>query len=883
MKTKKLFFWALMASVIAIISAAMIVGCKEDVPQEEQKDEGPAMSVSGTCWEAESEGIYLQFASSGTRVTIFYEGGDSIVGSYGLNVLNTQMTIFAGDMTISGCRMNANGSALEVPFDGWVSFRYDGGCSKKSYYRPSVPDVPDAPASLVNTCWVSSDGSILSFAANSTSSRYAAIIPSSSSSCVQYYYWSTNGQNISLDKDGANYLFTSSANYNGVISGNTITLGGTTYTYSANCGCSEVTSLAGTTWKTSDNVYTLSFGSGSQVTYMSGSSTYSYYYGMRGQNVSIDNAAVSYLFGNSATMSGVIRGDKMYFCGGLTYTNQAGNCGSATPQCSLSYPQNLMGTYNGTSISLTWNALSGATKYYIYRTMGSGSEYSSSFSDATLIDSTTSTSYTSTSGIYSNYIYYYFVKARNATCISNTYNYTSVSTACSLSAPTGVTATANGTRANVAWNSVSGASKYYIYRYTSASATSNPPSSSAALIDSATTTSGSYAMLGGYNYYFVKAKGSTCTSGFSSASGAVNYVQAGGTTSGLYMGIIGFNNNLYTKAIGLLNASTKSSYQSHVNGLTSANGTLLYYAVENAIASVTAAATPSDLIKVAIVTFTDGLDQGSHMLNRQYEGDNAAYLTALKNGIDNTRVGNVSIEAYSIGIRGSDVTDNVQFAENLQKIASNNTADVQYVNEATDMVTVNARFQAIANSLTTTSSSQNMSITMPGQANGVLVRFTFDVPPTPEGATQAQIDAAVAAATNSTLYIEGVYEWSTYKLNNIVYSGMTSTSGASVTGTASTTVLTDVIYNFANTARTAGGAVPTTNVRMWTKPNATSTQPWGPNMEFGGSGAVNTQVTRKSAVVLMVLDCSSSLGTTGLQNVKNTANDFITTLVNGQQ
>jgi len=47
-------------------------------------------------------------------------------------------------------------------------------------------------------------------------------------------------------------------------------------------------------------------------------------------------------------------------------------------------------------------------------------------------------------------------------------------------------------------------------------------------------------------------------------------------------------------------------------------GTILYYSVDRAIDVLQSATLPNDLQKVALVTFTDGLDQGSFMLNNKY-------------------------------------------------------------------------------------------------------------------------------------------------------------------------------------------------------------------------------------------------------------------------
>jgi hypothetical protein len=79
---------------------------------------------------------------------------------------------------------------------------------------------------------------------------------------------------------------------------------------------------------------------------------------------------------------------------------------------------------------------------------------------------------------------------------------------------------------------------------------------------------------------------------------------------------------------------------------------------------------------------------------------------------------------------------------------------------------------------------------MQGQSNVTLSCFVFDVLPLLTATSiTAEIGTTTTAATNSTLYIEGVYEFSTKKLNNVRYVGMTSSSAA-LNGTQSTTIQT---------------------------------------------------------------------------------------------
>ena len=107
---------------------------------------------------------------------------------------------------------------------------------------------------------------------------------------------------------------------------------------------------------------------------------------------------------------------------------------------------------------LSWKAVSGATKYWIYRsTDGVNFKY---------FDSTTKTSYTN-SGAASGTKYYYRVKA---VAVVNGKNVTSANSSTkslftSLAKPSVSITTSNG-KPKLTWKAVTGADKYYVYRST---------------------------------------------------------------------------------------------------------------------------------------------------------------------------------------------------------------------------------------------------------------------------------------------------------------------------------------------------------------------------------------------------------------------------------
>ena len=322
--------------------------------------------------------------------------------------------------------------------------------------------------------------------------------------------------------------------------------------------------------------------------------------------------------------------------------------------------------------------------------------------------------------------------------------------------------------------------------------------------------------------------------------------------SGVYMGIIGFNQSLYRKGISSLSTTTKSQFTNFVNNLTSSNGTLLYYAVDNAIEALKGAELPEDLVNVSIITFTDGLDQGSIMMNSKYT-TNEAYLSAINTRIKTEEIKGLNLTAYSIGLRGNDVTDVTQFQKNLQSLAS----DADNAIEVSDISEVNAKFEDIANDVYNESFSYTIGLTIPGQSDGTRVRFTFD---------------NVSNASYSTMYIEGTFRLSDRTLTDITYVGLSCPSGATIKGVQDGIYVT---FTFEEVKSLTNRTISASYIDQWSY--ITDSSKWQINSEFTPENNTTMTVLRKSAVIMLVLDCSSSLGSQ-FSTVKTQANNFISRL-----
>lgn len=327
----------------------------------------------------------------------------------------------------------------------------------------------------------------------------------------------------------------------------------------------------------------------------------------------------------------------------------------------------------------------------------------------------------------------------------------------------------------------------------------------------------------------------------------------GGFNSGVYLGIMGFNQQLYPYPIYELTEGRKTALDNFIDGLNMMNGTLLYYSVEQALNTMQSTLLPDNISTAAIVTFTDGLDQGSMMMTDDYS-NNTEYLNALNSRIMNDSVSGQPITAYSIGLRGNDVADEGMFSDNLMKLAS---ADSN-AKEVASMEEVKEKFKEIAEQLSRSNYIQTINLTIPGQSSGTRVRFTFD---------------NVPDAVNSSLYIEGTFNISTFALEGVVYEGLVSTSGTEVKATNVDGIF--VSFTFEGVQTDDNTLIDSQFIDEWTY--VPSADKWQVNSEFDKTEDSDIITERNSAVIMLVLDCSSSLGE-DFETVKSSAKDFINTL-----
>ncbi|MCL2126932.1 MAG: fibronectin type III domain-containing protein [Treponema sp.] len=181
-------------------------------------------------------------------------------------------------------------------------------------------------------------------------------------------------------------------------------------------------------------------------------------------------------------------------------------------------------TLSSSSIQISWNAVSGATSYRVYRSTSASGTFNQ-------VGNPTSTPFTD-AGLSANTTYWYRVSATNSAGESSQSDVVSATTQSSgggitmPSTPTGVSATAlSSSSIQISWNAVSGAISYRVYRSTSASGTFNQ-------VDNPTSTSFTDAGLSASTMYWyrVSAINSAGESSQSDVVSATTQSSGGGIT-----------------------------------------------------------------------------------------------------------------------------------------------------------------------------------------------------------------------------------------------------------------------------------------------------------------------------------------------------------------
>ena len=226
-----------------------------------------------------------------------------------------------------------------------------------------------------------------------------------------------------------------------------------------------------------------------------------------------------------STVTGTSYTNTSYIESGNTYYYKVralksdGTAGAWSSIVSVTYKQTLSApTVTGGNDSqgrptLTWNAVSGAAKYEVYRARSKDGTYSK-------YSTTTGTAYTNSSYLTSGATYYYKVRALDANGNAGPYSaVVSVTCRLKLTAPTVTGGKDSQGRPTLKWNAVTGAAKYEVYRARSKDGDYIKYST----VTGTSYTNTSYIENGNTYYYKVRALGSDGTAGPDSTPVSVTY------------------------------------------------------------------------------------------------------------------------------------------------------------------------------------------------------------------------------------------------------------------------------------------------------------------------------------------------------------------------
>ncbi|MBQ4438914.1 DUF1566 domain-containing protein [bacterium] len=337
---------------------------------------------------------------------------------------------------------------------------------------------------------------------------------------------------------------------------------------------------------------------------------------------------------------------------------------------------------------------------------------------------------------------------------------------------------------------------------------------------------------------------------------------------GIYLGIIGFNYQLNIRNLSYLTNANMTEFQDFIDDFEMDDGTALYFADYTALKMMRDyTPVPPKLQTVALVTFTDGEDTSSDGPTNDPENynDPDVYLNAIHNKIVTNGIHGLSVEAYSIGLRSGDTGSD--FKSKLEKLASssNNAFEVSNMDE------VQERFTKIAEDLYSVFKTINIDFKVLGNySDGTRMRFSLDI------SCDHDENVCEKNGVNSNLYIDATYHrnGSERSFDNFAYHGF---SGS----------LTTVKCG----ERDAKGFYPCSfenlqydnmdteikQIELWKNDN----NEWKHENEALKQEDSNVNESKSSALIMLVLDCTTSLGNSKFKKLQEAGKDFIETLVNG--
>lgn len=331
---------------------------------------------------------------------------------------------------------------------------------------------------------------------------------------------------------------------------------------------------------------------------------------------------------------------------------------------------------------------------------------------------------------------------------------------------------------------------------------------------------------------------------------------------GIYLGVVGFNFFLQKKDICQLTNSNKDEFFTFIDNFTYDNdGTALYYADYTALNMLRSYNKPPELKNVILVTFTDGLDNestnndGGVVHNPEHYSTVDEYGEAIHNSILNQQIHGINVSSFSVGLKSQGASeDNERFTNTLRNISSSNS-NVYLVD---NMQQVLQTFTDIADSLHTLSSTVDVVVAIRGgYADGQNIRFNIRSNP------PAYIMATHRRAEGARI------------LEDISYYGL---QNGDTTLTSDSITYKGVFFTFPEMKYSDGSNVDINDVKTmecWIED-----ENWHIEKEFHPEEDVKPIEEKNSALIVLVLDCTRSLGNDNFRAMQRAAKSFVETILN---
>lgn len=196
---------------------------------------------------------------------------------------------------------------------------------------------------------------------------------------------------------------------------------------------------------------------------------------------------------------------------------------------------------------------------------------------------------------------------------------------------------------------------------------------------------------------------------------------------------------------------------------------------------------------------------------------------------------------------------------NLQSLASADE-NVMPVNNISEM---QQKLTNLFENLNRQTTQRIVTIKVPMMSHGDKYRFT--------------LDNCRNSANTSDIWFEGTFNIDNMSLDDVAYSGFTSTSGATLTAKQEGIKL---VFTLDDCRNLVGGIldVDQNSIDQWQY--IPSRDIWNHNVENAKAEDIDIQNIKSSVAVMFALDCSTSLGEL-FPLVKTTANSFIDRLAGG--